>query len=73
MQIVYCFQMQFCNFGFFMISLDINNDGKDDFVIGLFFVSVKNLIQNGMVIVLFLLNSLGKIMFEESNVVIILF
>lgn len=57
--------MQFCNLGSSMTSLDINNDGKDDLVIGSPFASVKNLTQNGMVTALLSSNSLGKILFEE--------
>lgn len=59
--------MQFCNLGSSMTSLDINNDGKDDLVIGSPFASVKNLTQNGMVTALLSSNSLGKILFEEST------
>lgn len=57
--------MQFCNLGSSMTSLDINNDGKDDLVIGSPFASVKNLTQNGMVTALLSSNSLGKILFEK--------
>lgn len=42
-------QMQFCNLGSSMASLDINNDGNDDLVIGSPFASVRNLTQNGIV------------------------
>ncbi|XP_061168145.1 phosphatidylinositol-glycan-specific phospholipase D-like [Saccostrea echinata] len=45
-------QLQFCNLGSSMTSIDINNDGKDDLLIGSPFASVKNLTQNGMVTVL---------------------
>lgn len=52
-----------------MTSLDINNDGKDDLVIGSPFASVKNLTQNGMVTALLSSKSLGKteslIQYEE--------
>lgn len=56
-------QMQFCNLGSSMTSLDINNDGKDDLVIGSPFASVKNLTQNGMVTALLSSNSLVSGMF----------
>ncbi|XP_062593702.1 phosphatidylinositol-glycan-specific phospholipase D-like [Saccostrea cucullata] len=42
-------QLQFCNLGASLTSVDINNDGKNDLLIGSPFASVKNLTQNGMV------------------------
>ncbi|XP_048759090.2 phosphatidylinositol-glycan-specific phospholipase D-like isoform X2 [Ostrea edulis] len=43
------YNLQFCNLGSSLTSIDLNSDGKDDLLIGSPFASVKNRTQNGMV------------------------